>query len=150
MSVLDALTKFKLEAFTITLGENEEAITLACQPVNYMHNLKDVQGKIDMGAFSKFTGSGDASESGANVMQFLADNGDKGFEMLEASQRLQEDMYLVKGITNINLVYELSEANDEMLVSEFKAIVRTKYGEDEYQRLLNFILKLSGVAAKKN
>ena len=154
MNATQTLKSLKLKAFTITLEpilEGFDSLTIECKPVKYMDALKSVSGKIDMGAFSKFQGDG---AKDFNVMAYINEHGEKAFEDLEISARLQQDMYFVEGITNIDIVYDgepIAETENTFGATEFKALIRTAYGEEGFDKLLAFINSLSGVSsAKKN
>ena len=153
MTAFNTLKNLKLQAFTVTLDpvlEGAEPLTMECKPVKYMDALKSVSGKIDMGAFSKFQGDG---KQDFNVMAYINEHGEKAFADLEISARLQQDMYFVEGITNVNIIYDGEEATEEetFTATEFKALIRTAYGVEGFDKLLSFLLNLSGVeASKKN
>ena len=152
MNATQTLKSLKLKAFTVTLEpilEGFDSLTVECKPVKYMDALKSVSGKIDMGAFSKFQGDG---AKDFNVMAYINEHGEKAFEDLEISARLQQDMYFVEGITNIDIVYDgelIEDPENTFSATEFKALIRTAYGEEGFDKLLAFINSLSGVTTTK-
>ena len=135
----------ELFVFELKAEHLKKPLLVKCRPVNYIDTLESLGGKIDIGAFQEFQGTGESDE---DIGKKLMENASEYIDTLKAGVKLQ-DLYLVKGIESTQLCFDGEVVEGATPVSKFKSIIIKDFGQETLDQLQAFIQKLSEVQQGK-